>query len=189
MGRRFFGLGRLGLPGALILALAGCGGDSPAPPLVVVTPQPPEPVRGVIAHPEPIQNFEPDVWLSIPIMLTQQKGILDITVDWTFSDSWMYVYFGRTDCDYSQLAQRKCPFMIASEAKTPKPRVLYTEKLELGTYYLYLYNAPRDPRTGKGSDNTESVMYQLGLTVTASGQRAPDAFQLGRPFVVAPPEL
>jgi hypothetical protein len=186
MGRGYFGLARVGVAGALLFALGACGGDSPAPPLVVITP---EPVRGIIAQPEPIQNFQSDVWLSIPVILSQQAGVLDITVDWTYSDTWMYVYFGRADCDYAQLAQRSCPFMIASETKTPKPRVLYTDALDLGTYYMYLYNVPRDPRTGKGSDNTESVTYQLGLTVRASGQRSSDAVRLGRPLVVPPPGL
>ncbi len=108
-------------------------------------------------------------------------------MDWTFSDTWMYVYFGRTNCDYAQLASHTCPFILSSETKNPKPRVLYTEALDPGTYYLVLYNVPRDPRTGIGSDNTESVSIQLGLTVSASGERSTDAVHLGRPIVVSPP--
>jgi hypothetical protein len=175
---------RVAVAGALLLALAGCGGESNVPPMVVVTP---EPVRGVIASTS-FQNFQSDVWISIELILSQ-KGVLDITVDWTFADTWMYVYFGKTSCDYSQLASRTCPFLLKSETQTPKPRVLYTDSLDPGTYYLVLYNVPRDPRTGKGSDNTEAVSLQIGLTVRASGQRSTDAVHLGRPIVVSPPGL
>lgn len=175
---------RVAVTGTLLLALAGCGGDSPVPPMVVVTP---EPVRGVIAQ-TAFSGFQSDVWISIELILSQ-RGVLDITVDWTYPDTWMYVYFGRTNCDYTQLASRNCPFILSSETKTPKPRILYTESLEPGTYYLVLYNVPRDPRTGTGSDNTESVALQLGLTVSASGQRSTDAVHLGRPIVVSPPRL
>ena len=101
----------------------------------------------------------------------------------------MYVYFGRTNCSYAQLVDQTCPFILSSATKNPKPRVLYTETLEPGTYYLVLYNVPRDPKTGIGSDNTESVSLQLGLTVSASGERSTDAVRLGRPIVVSPPRL
>jgi hypothetical protein len=184
MGSGFGSLVRVALAGALLLALAGCGSESPAPPLVVVTPQP---VRGVIAT-SSFRNFPSDVWISIELLLSQ-KGALDITVDWTFPDTWMYVYLGQTNCDYAQLAGRTCPFLIKSETQTPKPRVLYTDTLDPGTYYLVLYNVPRDPRTGKGSDNTEAVSFQIGLTVSASGQRSTDLVHLGRTIVVSPPRL
>jgi len=175
---------RVGLAEALVLGLAGCGQESPVPPIVVVTPQP---VRGVIAS-SSFQNFQSDVWISIELILSQ-KGLLDITVDWTYADTWMYVYLGRTKCDYPQLASHTCPFLIKSETQMPKPRVIYTDSLDPGTYYLFLYNVPRDPRTGKGSDNTEAVSLQIGLTVSASGQRSTDAVHLGRPIVVSPPRL
>jgi hypothetical protein len=175
---------RVALAGALGLALSGCGSESPVPPMVVVTPQP---VRGVIAS-SSFRNFQSDVWISIELILSQ-KGVLDITVDWTFADTWMYVYLGQTKCDYQQLASHTCPFLIKSETQTPKPRVIYTDSLDPGTYYLFLYNVPRNPRTGKGSDNTEAVSIQIGLTVSASGQRSTDAVHLGRPIVVSPPRL
>ncbi len=174
---------RVAPAGALLLALAGCGGDSPAPPLVVITP---EPVRGVLYGGSYSQAN--DEWLQFPMDLSQ-RGTLDITVDWTYADTWMYVYFGRTNCEYSELADRTCPFLLASETKNPKPRILYTEMLDPGTYYLYLYNVPRDPRKDIGSDNTEAVAVQVGLTVTASGERSMDAVHLGRPVVVSPPRL
>lgn len=183
MGSGFEGSVRVAVAGTLLLALAGCGGDS-APPMVVVTP---EPVRGVIAQTS-FSGFETDVWISVEIILSQ-RGVLDITVDWTGPDTWMYVYFGRTSCNYGQLSDRACPFLLSSETKDPKPRVLYTEALDPGTYYLVLYNVPRNPQTGAGSDNRESVSLQLGLTVSASGERSTEAVHLGRPVVVPPPRL
>lgn len=176
------GVARVALATALLGALAGCGGDSARPPVVVITP---EPVRGVIAQTS-FAGFAPDVWISIELILSQ-AGVLDITTDWTFPDSWIYVYLGRTNCNYAQLSERTCPFFVSSETQAPKPRVLFTDKLETGTYYLVLYNVPRDRKTGIGSDNTEAVSLQLGLTVTASGQRSTDAVRLGRPIVVPPP--
>jgi hypothetical protein len=176
---------RLCAAGALVVALAGCGGDDTVrPPVVVVTP---EPVRAILAQTS-FQGFQSDLWVSLELILSQ-RGVLDITVDWTFPNTWMYVYLGNTNCSYAQLSGRTCPFFLSSETKDPKPRVLLTTTLDPGTYYLVLYNVPRDPRTGTGSDNTESVALQLGLTVSASGQRSTDAVHLGRPIVVSPPRL
>jgi hypothetical protein len=175
---------RVAAAGALLVALASCGGDSARPPVVVVTPQP---GRGVIAETS-FSGFETDVWISIELILTQ-RGILDITVDWTYPSTWMQVFLGRTNCTYAQLSGQTCPFILSSPTQNPKPRILYTETLEPGTYYLVLYNVPRDPRTGSGSDNTESVALQLGLTVSASGGRSTDAVRLGRPVVVSSPRL
>ena len=175
---------RLAVVGAFACALGACSEDSPRPPVVVVTPAP---VRGVIAQTS-FSGFQTDIWIAIDLILSQ-RGKLDMTVDWTVADTWMYVYFGRQKCDYAQLSSGKCPFLITSETKDPKPRVLLTQNLDPGTYYLVLYNVPRDPATGLGSDNTESIALQLGLTVSASGERSTDAVRLGRPIVLSPPRL
>jgi hypothetical protein len=184
MRSRLESAGRVAAAGALLVALAACGGDSARPPVVVVTP---EPVRGVIAQTS-FSGFQTDIWVSIELILSQ-RGVLDITVNWTFPDTWMQVYLGRTNCTYAQLSGQTCPFILSSPTQNPKPRVLYTETLEPGTYYLVLYNVPRNPATGTGSDNTESVSLQLGLTVSASGERSTDAVRLGRPIVLSPPRL
>ena len=175
---------RLAAAAALVGALAACGGDSPRPPVAVITP---EPVRGVI-YQQPYEPFNNGDWLSFPVTVSQ-RGVLDITIDWTAPDTWMYVYFGQQNCSYAELAARACPFLLSSETKDPKPRALYTQTLEPGTYYLVLYNVPRDPRQGIGSDNTESIAIQLGLTVSASGRRSTEVVHLGRPTVVSPPRL
>jgi hypothetical protein len=169
---------------AVSFSLAGCQSDTVIPPVVYVTPAP---VRGVIV---PWQTFtlDPDVWISIELILTQ-KGALDITVDWAYPSSWIYVYFGMTNCDYEQLSQKACPFLISSETQTPKPRVLYTDVLDPGTYYLVFYNVPYNRQTGIGSSNTENVGLQIGLTVTASDRGSGQPIKLGPPTVVSAPRL
>jgi hypothetical protein len=165
---------------ALAIALAGCESDSTTrPPVVIVTP---EPVRAILAQTS-FENFQSDIWVSLELLLSQ-KGVLDITVDWTFPTTWMYVYVGKTTCTYAQLSNRTCPFFLSSETKNPKPRVLYTESLEPGTYYLVLYNVPTDRQTGVGSDNTESVALQLGLTVQPGDLRVPGGVTVVRSQVL-----
>jgi hypothetical protein len=167
----------------LAVPLLSCGDDTPSQPIVVVTPSP---VRGVLAETS-FAGFETDVWVSIEIIVSQ-KGEVDTTVDWTFPDSWIYVYFGNTKCSLSQLKGRTCPFLVSSETKDPKPRTFKTGILDTGTYYLVLYNVPRDIALHIGSDNTEAVAIQLGLTVypftSAPGN---GAIQVGRIQMIAPP--
>lgn len=174
--------GAVVLAGAALLPVACEDDSSPRPPIVVVTPQP---VRGIIAQTS-FQNFQTDVWVALEVQ-TSQQGILDVTIDWAHPSSWIFAYFGRTKCDYAQLAGRTCPFLISSETQTPKPRVLVTGTLDAGLYYVVLYNVPKDPRSGIGSDNNESVSVQLGLTVAASGERDQHTIRLGRPTVVPAP--
>ena len=184
MKRVLRGAVRPAVTGALLCVLSSCGEDSPRPPVVVVTPVP---VRGVIAQ-TGFSNFQENDWVSIDVGLSQ-RGKLDVTVDWTFPSTWMYVYLGNVKCDYNQLAKGTCPFMISSETQDPKPRKLFTGNLDPGTYYLVLHNEAYDWRTGIGSHNTESVSLEIGLTVGAEGQRSPDILRLGRPTVIGPPRL
>ena len=81
--------------GALACALAACSEDSPRPPVVVVTPVP---VR-VVYVTSAFSGFETDMWIPIEIPLPE-RGKLDISVDWTAPDTWMYVYLGTEMCDY-----------------------------------------------------------------------------------------
>jgi hypothetical protein len=168
---------------ALLLPFTGCSGDdTPAYPVIEVTPV--TSVHSVYASGKR-QNFLSGDYMAFPIQLSV-AGRLDITVDWTFSSSWIYVYFGNTLCSYDDLAKHTCPFLISSETRTPKPRVLYSDRLPVGQYYLVLYNVPWDARTKTGTDNTETVVFEIGLTVTAdSGARLP--VQLGQPIVFRQP--
>jgi len=165
---------------ALLLPFAGCSSnDTPAYPVIAVTPVPT--ARGLYASGSH-QNFNSGEYLAYPIDLTV-SGVLDITVDWTFPGSWIYVYFGASRCTYDELAKGTCPFLLSSETQQPKPRALVTQPLAVGQYYLVLYNVPYDARTKKGSDATETVTYQAYLTVTSSsGERLP--VQMGAPIVV-----
>jgi hypothetical protein len=168
---------------ALALPLLSCGDDTPAQPIVVVTPQP---VRGDLAD-TGFSGFESGVWVSIEVLVSQ-KGKVDATVDWTFPDTWMYVYFGNVQCDYNTLSSKKCPFLISSETKDPKPRYIQTDLLDPGKYYLVLNNVARNVRTGIGSDNTESVNIKLGLTIYPfTSAPGGEAIRLGRVRTIAPP--
>lgn len=171
---------------ASLLALApACDrNDEEPPPIIIETP---EPVRGVIAQ-TAFSGFFTGVWVGIEVQVSN-RGIVDITVDWTEDETWMYVNFGSQDCGFVELEAGTCPFLIRSETKDPKPRVLFTEMLEPGLYFLYLYNVPRVPGTGVGSDITEAVGIQLGLTVFPEGLAEDDAVRLGRPRTLGPPAL
>jgi len=141
-------------------------------------------VRAILAQTS-FSGFQSDLWVSIEVVLSQ-RGVLDITVDWTYPDTWMYVYLGNTNCSYAQLSSRTCPFLLSSETKDPKPRVLFTNSLAPGTYYLVLYNVPRNTLTGQGSDNNESVSLQLGLTVFPGDLRLPGGVSIGRTQILSP---
>ncbi len=168
---------------ALALTFAACSGDD-TPPYPVIEVTPVTSVHTAYASGS-TQDFRAGDFMMYPVPLTS-AGALDITVDWTYPSSWIYVYFGGTRCTYEELAKRTCPFLISSETRQPKPRVLYTDKLAVGQYYLVLYNVPWDVRTKTGTDNTETIVFQIGLTVSnESGRQVP--VELGQPMVVRRP--
>jgi hypothetical protein len=169
---------------ALVAPITGCHDDTPTRPVSVIVTTP-APVHGVIAHTS-FSGFGTDVWMSIPLQLPQ-KGVLDITVNWTTPSTWLYVDFGDKNCLYDELAKKTCPFLIRSETKDPKPRVLYTDVLEPATYYIFLYNVPYNVHTGIGSNNTEAVSVTIGLTVGGSAQRVEVPVRLSQPVMVTPP--
>ena len=188
MHRTFHPYGLLTLLAALLAPLPACDrGDDVTPPIIIQTP---EPTRGVVVSAS-FENFESGAWFQIPIDLqAQQPGALDITVDWTHEESWMFVYFGARECTFNELASQTCPFLIASETKDPKPRVLFTDRLEPATYYVTLYNVPRVPGTDVGSDITEAAALQVGLTVFPEGTSGDDdPVRLGRPRILSPPRI
>jgi len=167
----------------LLAPFPGCDrGDEAPPPIVIVTPQP---VRGVIAETS-YSGLVPGSWVAFPIPISQE-GKLDVQVDWTREDSWVFIYLGSTECDPDRLAGGSCPFLIESETQTPKPRFLESDILAPDTYYLYIYNVPEDPDTGEGSNNREAVAVVIGLTVGFGPQGAVEPeLQIGAPAVVSP---
>lgn len=171
---------------AILAVIPACDrNDEAPPPIIVVTPQP---VRGVIAQ-TAFSGFFTDVWVGIEVLVSD-KGVVDITVDWTEDETWMTVNFGAEECGFVTLEAGDCPFLVDSVGQTPKPRVLFTDLLEPGLYYLYLYNVPRVPGTEVGSDVTEAVSIQLGLTVFPEGASASEnPVQLGHPRRLGPPAI
>ena len=172
---------------ASVLGLPACDEGQPAAPTNQPTPTP-APVRGVLVPTFAFDQYFPDIYVGIPLPLSQ-GGILDVTVDWTFPDSWIYVYIARGTCTFEQLSGRTCPYLVVSETQFPKPRVLVTEPLAAGTYSLILYNVPRDRRNrrlGIGSDNIEAISFQIGLTVGGAATPQAVAPIAVKPFVVRP---
>ena len=150
-----------------VLGLPGC--DKSTTPTAVATPTP-APVRGVLGTLS-FDRFETGVYVGIPLPLSQ-GGILDVTVDWTYKDTWMFVYVARGTCTYDQLAGKTCPYIVSSETQLPKPRVVVTPPIAPGTYTLVLYNVEKtkvNRRLGIGSDNVEAVSFQIGMTVGVPG--------------------
>jgi hypothetical protein len=150
------------LLGGLVLGMPACGDETAPTPVATPTPAP-VPVRGVIAQ-FSFDQFSSELYVGIPLPL-QQGGILDVTVDWTFPDTWMFVYIAKGTCTYEQLAGKTCPYIVVSEVQFPKPRVLFTTPIAPGTYSLILYNVGKKKGSAIGSDNTEGVSVQIGLTV------------------------
>ena len=130
--------------GALLVALAGCGGDSVRPPVVVVTP-----AAGARGHrPDVVLRLRDrrlDLHRAHPLAAGRPRHHRGLDVPRRRGCT---CTSGSTNCGYAQLAGQTCPFLLSSATQDPKPRVLYTDTLEPGTYYLVLYNVPRDPRDG-----------------------------------------
>ncbi len=147
-----------------VLGVLSCK-KSTTTPTPVATPTPAA-VRGVLGT-LAFDRFESGVYVGIPLPLSQ-GGILDVTVDWTYKDSWIFVYVARGTCNYEQLSGKTCPYIVSSETQFPKPRVVVTQPISAGTYTLVLYNVEKtgvNRRLGIGSDNVEAVSFQIGLTV------------------------
>ncbi len=163
---------------AMALPFVACDSDTVLPPMTVVTPPPP---TRVVLIQTSYTDFKPGEWLAYPVPLTV-AGTLDITVEWTFPESWIYVYFGDTSCSYEEIDSGTCPYLISSETTTPKPRVLNTDTLQPGTYYLVLYNVPWDPKTQTGGFAEEAIQITVGVTVASADVSQPVA--LGQPLVI-----
>ena len=179
------------LLGGSVLGMPACGDETAPTPVATPTPTP-APVRGVYVAPFSFGEYATGNYVPIPFPLAQ-GGIIDVTVDWTFEDTWMYVYIARGTCTLDQIERKTCPFIAVSETKSPKPRVVVTAPIAPGTYSIFLYNVPKQQGTvigteGQvGSDNVESVSVQIGLTVGVpfpAGQ-APTPIQV-KPVVLRP---
>ncbi len=129
---------------ALLLPFAACStSDTPPYPVIEVTPVAQVASARAIIATASRQNFMSGDFVIYPVPLAS-PGVLDILVDWTFPNSWIYVYFGQTKCTYEELEKRTCPFLIASETQLPKPRVLYSRETQRGPVL------PRAPQLALG---------------------------------------
>jgi len=140
----------------LVLTATGCGGSSS--PVTPTPPTPALPTRAVVVQGgfQLAADYHDGVWFS-----TTRLGTLDITVDWTYSDSVVWIYVGQGTCTEIQFQAGQCPFIAQSLVATPKPRVLTLPSLAAGPYTLFIYN---------GSQRPESVAFIVGLTAEASAQ-------------------
>lgn len=166
-----------------VLGLPACHKDTAPTPIATPTPIPP-PVRGVIAQ-FGFGQFPSGVYVGVPLPLSQ-GGILDVTVDWTFPDTFMFLYIAKGTCDFTQLSTNTCPYVVKSETQSPKPRFLQTPPIPAGTYSLIFYNVAKAKKSTIGSDNTESISCQIGLTVGVPGVTALHELHDLKPVVIRP---
>ena len=140
---------------AVVFTLAGCGGGSSptAAPTPLPTPTPPPP-KVVLQSSYAIElNYVYAEEFSI-----SGAGTVDLTVDYTYSDSQIVIWLAKTPCSFEQLAADQCQF-VASSFAGPKPRKVSATGLAAGRYELIIWNAgPHD----------EGVSYQAVFTQTST---------------------
>ncbi len=137
-----------------VTAISGCGGGGPtAPP----SPATPIPTATPVARTVVLQGAQPfpadwhyEWWFT-----TAKAGTLDITVDWTYGDSTVWVRLAQGKCDEATLNAGQCQWLLQSLVSAPKPRVLTLPSAAAGQYTLYIYNGSKQP---------ESVSYLVALT-------------------------
>ena len=136
----------------LLIATTGCGGDGPTSPVVPPQPTPVPPTRALVAQGgfDLPADYYKGLWFT-----TTRPGTLDITVDWTYTDSVVWVYVGQGTCLDAQIQAGQCPYIFQSVLALPKPRVVTLPNLGAGPYTLLIYN---------GSTRPESVAFTVGLT-------------------------
>src|SRR2546425_11975110 len=103
------------------LCLPGCGGGggTTTPTSTVPTPRPP--VRSVILDGSfSLSSF---TFARRPFAVAS-PGALDVTVDWTFASSHVWVYVAQGECSVEQFQMRfqqtTCNFVLRSETDVPK---------------------------------------------------------------------
>lgn len=166
-----------------VLGLPACHKDTAPTPVAAPTPTPP-PVRGVIAQ-FSFDQFPSGVYVGVPLPLSQ-GGILDVTTDWTFPDTFMFLYIAKGTCDFVQISTNTCPYIVKSETQFPKPRFLQTAPIPAGTYSLIFYNVAKNNKLHIGSDHTEAISCQIGLTVGVPVPTALHELPDLKPVVIRP---
>lgn len=123
------------LAAALACSLPGCGGGDGATTPTPTVPTPRPKVRSVIL--EGSFSLSSFTFIRRPFALAS-TGILDVTVDWTFASSNVWVYVAQGECSIEQFQMRfqqdTCNFVVRSETNVPKPRMLELATAPAGTY-------------------------------------------------------
>jgi hypothetical protein len=166
------------LTGALLAALAACGGSNgPTGMGIVPTPTPTPCSQAVIAS-----NNGPVLskYVVLDPFSVASTGRLDVTVDWTVSSSLIGVYVvpANNCATIEQFNARSCNFLVRSDSG-PKPRKISTPGFAAGSYDLLLANF--------GSVD-ESLSYQIVLSQGSCAPLAggaPAASQAGESMTVS----
>jgi hypothetical protein len=156
---------------ALILGLAGCGGNdvtSPPPPTPPPTPPPPEVVsQGHVAL-DPLYVYR-------AAFSTGKAGSLEATVQWTFETDDVDAYVAKGNCSFDQFIAMQCDIVGFSESYSAKPEKVTIGGAAVGNYTLLILNL--------GPEH-ESIAYQVVLTpsasATASSRSAAPTPELGK---------
>jgi hypothetical protein len=168
---------RRALARALSLAsmLGGCGGPacatSPASPECHTFSSPPPFGKTLIAA-AGFSGLAPHMLASVPFRIPT-PGVLDATVDWTFTTDNVDVYIGYGSCTVDQFNNGTCHVVAFSESASAKPERVGVSELGPGYYSLFIGN--------RGPDE-ESVSYQIFLTTFDEGpiEPPPDVGRMGR---------
>ena len=91
------------------------------------------------------------------------RGDVEFIVDWTFEESFLWIYVTDGFCTADQFRQDACPFLVRSETRQPKPRRLRVANREAGQMSLIVWNV---------GEIDESISWQ-GLLTTDWTARLP----------------
>jgi hypothetical protein len=142
---------------AVLLPLAGCGKDTPSTPTPTPTPTP-APAPQVVLSASYAIEVNHGYFHEFTISGTR-SGTLEVTVDYTYSDSIMLIWLAKAPCSVEQLDANQCQ-IVASSFAGQKPRRLAATSQAAGNYVLFILNA---------GPNDEGVSYQGVFTANAAG--------------------
>ena len=139
------------LSSVVILIFVSCGDDNPT--RTTTTSAPPQPVTTLISQGSTsLRSF----FVTIPHR-NDARGDVEFIVDWTFEESFLWIYVTDGFCTADQFRQDACPFRVRSETRQPKPRRLRVANREAGQMSLIVWNV---------GEIDESISWQGLLTTT-----------------------
>ena len=123
-------------------------------------------------HEGSFSGLGPHMLASVPFELPT-PGIVEATVDWTFTTDNVDVYIVYGSCTVEQFNNVGCRVVAFSESPSAKPELVGASEQGPGYYNLYIGN--------RGPDG-ESVSYQIFLTTFNTGpiDPPPDLGRVGR---------